>query len=109
MDCKIIINGNLVESWDPFVSTNSATQELPEEYIWSENTETEILIQPYVLPHRTKFKSDNEYQKAGGPKGWSYHQGVYVYRNRRLILCGTWFDYLKKRNLHSIWLVLEWI
>lgn len=99
---QIIINGNLVESWDPFVSTNSATQELPEEYIWSENTETEILIQPYVLPHRTKFKSDNEYQKAGGPKGWSYHQGVYVYRNRRLILCGTWFDYLKKEPAFNL-------
>ncbi|MFR2722950.1 MAG: hypothetical protein ACLTAY_15555 [Thomasclavelia ramosa] len=84
------------------ISTNSATQELPEEYIWSENTETEILIQPYVLPHRTKFKSDNEYQKAGGPKGWSYHQGVYVYRNRRLILCGTWFDYLKKEPAFNL-------
>lgn len=98
----IEINGNPVQSWDPFITANGATQELPEEYIWSEDSNTEVVIQPYVLPHKTKFKSDMQYQAAGGPKGWNYHQGVYVYRNRRLIICGTWFDYIKKEPVYNL-------
>lgn len=98
----IKINGNPIEAWDPFITENSATQELPEEYVWSEDSNTEVLIQPYVLPHKTKFATELQYQSAGGPKGWSYHQGVYVYRNRRLIICGTWFDYIKKEPAYNL-------
>lgn len=98
----IKINENTILPWDPFIVANSATQELAEEYVWSEDTETEVLIQPYVLPHKTKFASGQLYQDAGGPKGWNYHQGVYVYRNRRLIICGTWFDYVKKEPAFNL-------
>jgi len=101
-ELSIKINGNLVQAWDPFITKNSATQELSEEYVWSEDSDTEVLIQPYVLPHKTKFATDLQYQEAGGPKGWSYHQGVYVYRNRRLIICGTWFDYIKKEPAYNL-------
>ena len=38
----------------------------------------------------------------GGPKGWNYHQGVYLYRNRRLIICGTWFDFIKKEPAYNL-------
>ena len=61
-----------------------------------------MTIQPYVLPHKTKFATDDDYQVAGGPKGWNYHQGIYVYRNRRLIICGTWFDYIKKEPAYNL-------
>ena len=81
---------------------NSATQELPEESVFSDDGCGEVVIQPYVLPHKTKFASDDDYQAAGGPKGWNYHQGVYVYRNRRLIICGTWFDYIRKEPAYNL-------
>lgn len=96
------LNGNLIKAWNPFVLENSATQELPEESVFSDNNSAEVIIQPYVLPHKTKFASDDDYQAAGGPKGWNYHQGVYVYRNRRLIICGTWFDYIKKEPAYNL-------
>ena len=99
---QLSINGTPIKPWDPFISDNSATQELPEEYVWSEDTKTEVLIQPYVLPHKTKFASEQLYQEAGGPKGWNFHQGVYVYRNRRLIICGTWFDFIKKEPAFNL-------
>lgn len=70
--------------------------------MWSDDGVSEVVIQPYVLPHRTKFASDDDYQAAGGAKGWNYHQGVYVYRNRRLIICGTWFDYIKKEPAYNL-------
>lgn len=96
------LNNNIVKAWNPFILENSANQELPEESIFSEDGCAEVIIQPYVLPHKTKFASDVDYQAAGGPKGWNYHQGVYVYRNRRLIICGTWFDYIKKEPAYNL-------
>ena len=98
----IRINKNPITPWNPFVLTNSATQELSDETIWSDDGSSEVTIQPYVLPHRTKFANDDDYQTAGGYKGWNYHQGVYVYRNRRLIICGTWFDYIKKEPAYNL-------
>lgn len=96
------LNGLPIKAWNPFISENSATQELPEESIFSDDGCDEVIIQPYVLPHKTKFSSDDDYQAAGGPKGWNYHQGIYVYRNRRLIICGTWFDYIKKEPAYNL-------
>ena len=98
----IRINGTEIQPWNPFVINNNATQELADETIWSDDGASEVVIQPYVLPHRTKFASDDDYQAAGGAKGWNYHQGVYVYRNRRLIICGTWFDYIKKEPAYNL-------
>lgn len=97
----IEVNGNEVEGWDPFISSNNATQELAEEMVWS-NSDSAVVIQPYVLPHKTKFNSDEEYELAGGVKGWNYHQGIYVYRNKRLIIYGTWFDYIKKEPAYNL-------
>lgn len=96
------LNENPIIAWNPFVLANSATQELSDETIWSDDGKSEVNIQPYVLPHKTKFASDDDYQAAGGFKGWNYHQGVYVYRNRRLIICGTWFDYIKKEPAYNL-------
>lgn len=98
----IRINGNDVHPWNPFVVSNSATQELADETVWSDDGVSQVVIQPYVLPHKTKFASDDDYQDAGGAKGWNYHQGVYVYRNHRLIICGTWFDYIKKEPAYNL-------
>lgn len=72
------LNGTPIKAWNPFILENSATQELPEESIFSDNGCAEVTIQPYVLPHKTKFATDDDYQAAGGPKGWNYHQGIYV-------------------------------
>lgn len=77
----IRINGTEIQPWNPFIINNNATQELADETVWSDDGVSEVVIQPYVLPHRTKFASDDDYQAAGGAKGWNYHQGVYVYRN----------------------------
>lgn len=99
---NIRLNNNVIIAWNPFVLTNSATQELSDETVWSEDGRSEVSIQPYVLPHKTKFATEDDYQAAGGYKGWNYHQGVYVYRNRRLIICGTWFDYIKKEPAYNL-------
>jgi hypothetical protein len=95
-------------AWNPFCLSNSATQELGEE-AYCENGK-EIIIQPYVLPHKTKFKSEREFEDTEGPYGVTAHQGLYVYRNRRLLVYGTWFNYIRKEpafNLARIKLDLD--
>ena len=96
------IQGQDVVAWNPFIPDNRATEELPEEICYSEDGGYEASIQPYILPHKTKFASQDDFEKAGGPKGWNYQQGFYVYRNKRLIVYGTWFDYVKKEPAYNL-------
>ena len=61
-----------------------------------------ISIQPYVLPHKSKFHFDEDMKLAEGYKGWLQHQGIYLYRNRRLIIFGTWFGIIKKEPTFNL-------
>lgn len=99
---SFFLQGNPVTAWNPFVLDNRATEEKPEEYCYSDDGNHLVVIQPYILPHKTKFASEEDYNKAGGFKGWNYHQGFYVYRNKRLIVYGTWFDYVKKEPAYNL-------
>jgi hypothetical protein len=83
----IYLNGNQISPWDPFLTREIATQELPPESISIK--EDIVKIQPYILPHHSKL-TQVEYGKASGPKGWLEQQGFYIYRNRRLLVAGSW-------------------
>lgn len=85
----IIINGCTLSPVDPFMTAHDATQTLDAESIPMPNGE-QITIQPYVLPHFSKLSTE-EQALLGGPEGMVRNQGFYVYRNRRLIIYGTWF------------------
>jgi hypothetical protein len=107
-DIVIKVNDNKIIAWNPFVLENSATQELSKEVCYEGNKV--VTIEPYILPHKTKFSSNEDYKKAGGKKGWLQHQGFYIYRNRRLLVYGTWFNIFKKEisyNLARIKLDME--
>lgn len=93
-EISVYVNGTLLAPWNPFIPDNNARQELEQEEV-IENGHR-VVIKPYVLPHKTKFVNDDEFNDAGGYKGWLQHQGFYVYRNRRLIIYGTWFGLFKK-------------
>ncbi len=84
---RMTVNGRQVEPWDPFLSANRATQLLPETTLGE--GDTTVLVRPYVLPHESKL-SQEEHRYAAGPRGWNAQQGFYVYRNRRLIVPGSW-------------------
>ena len=88
-------------AWDPFVTKNKATQELAEEEIWDPTNKIVAKIQPYVLPHKTKFDSEADMENAKG-KSWTRNQGIYLYRNKRLIVYGTWFDIIKKEQTYVL-------
>ncbi|BCJ86816.1 ATPase [Effusibacillus dendaii] len=92
---RIFINGKRVEPWDPFMRQSLATQEFREEYV--ECNGRNIRIHAFILPHHSKM-SISEFDEAGGINGWMEQQGFYVYRNKRLIVPGTWFKMLRKNE-----------
>ncbi|MFC1621244.1 ATP-binding protein [Candidatus Omnitrophota bacterium] len=98
---KLIIsmNNNELSEFNPFNPHFLATQELPEQQIFVEGEK--IIVQPYILPHHNKVPSA-EYEKYGGEAGYLHNQGFYVYRNKRLIIKGTWFRLIKKEELNKL-------
>ncbi|MDD1419767.1 ATP-binding protein [Dolichospermum sp. ST_sed1] len=83
--------------WDPFMRDHVATQILPiEELRWGHHS---VAVQPYVLPHHSKLTKD-EFERAAGAKGWTAHQGFYIYRNNRLISAGGWLSLGLTRDEH---------
>ena len=85
---KLLLNGRPVAPWDPFMSGHAAKP-------WESPVARQITgaglveVACHVLPHRDLLAPD-EYEKAGGPEGWTAQQGFYVYRNQRLLLAGGW-------------------
>jgi Histidine kinase-, DNA gyrase B-, and HSP90-like ATPase len=85
---EITINGNTVEAWDPFLESHEATIPQPTQNIRSPGGP--VVVRGFVLPHRDRFRTESEFETAGGPEGWNAQQGFYVYRNRRLLCAGGW-------------------
>lgn len=84
---KIWINNRSVVPWDPFLKTQTATQELPTEKLDCDNHF--VIVTPYILPHKSKI-SAKLHSSAAGPKGWNGQQGFYIYRNERMLVSGGW-------------------
>lgn len=89
----ISINGRPIIPFDPFCRTNPATQVLPEETLRIGNAQ--VRMQPYVLPHHSRL-SATEYDYYRDRSDFLSNQGVYVYRNGRLMAWSGWFRLVPK-------------
>jgi hypothetical protein len=87
----MFVNGmereNQVEAWDPFLEDNASTIQTPAEVIRFGGDRLEV--QGFILPHKDRL-SESEYHAAAGPAGWNAQQGFYVYRQKRLLVAGSW-------------------
>ena len=85
---KILLTGKPVAPWDPFMTSHAAkTWNSP---IAKTAMQSGIVeVECHVLPHRDKLETD-EFKAGGGPEGWTAQQGIYVYRNQRLLVAGGW-------------------
>lgn len=86
---SLYVNGLIIQPWDPFVTGMAGLQRLEPEHLPFQGEV--IRIQPFVLPHRSRFTDDEEFARAGLGGRWNDLQGFYVYRNNRLLVAG---DYL---------------
>ena len=95
----ISMNDRELRPFDPFHSNHSATQHHPEELIRLDSGE--IRIWPITLPHHDKVTPE-EWKRFAGPEGYVANQGFYLYRNRRLIVHGTWFRLARQLELTKL-------
>ena len=93
------LNGRELRAFDPFHSNHPATQHHSEEVI-SLGART-VRIWPVTLPHHDKV-SKADWERLAGPEGYVSNQGFYLYRNRRLILHGTWFRLARQLELTKL-------
>lgn len=96
---NIFINGEQLKAFDPFFSHHRATQELTEEIIIL--NDEKIKITPYILPHYSKV-SAQDYEYYAGSGGYLKNQGFYVYRNKRLLISGTWFRLISQSEMYKL-------
>ncbi len=81
---QLRLNGHDVPAWDPFLGGHRSVEPLA-----AEQPLPGVRVQGFVLPHRSRLQKD-EFERAGGPRGWVEQQGFYVYRRDRLIVSGDW-------------------
>lgn len=89
-----------MEPLDPFMSSHPATQTIDEEKI-KIGGKDEITVKPFVIPHFSKL-TVSEKISLGGEEGFVRNQGFYVYRNKRLIVYGTWFRLIPHGELTQL-------
>lgn len=90
---SISINDHDLEPFDPFCTSNKATQLLNKEIIRINGEE--IQIQPFILPHHSKLtQRERDYYK--NRSDFLNNQGAFVYRNGRLMAWADWFKLVPK-------------
>jgi hypothetical protein len=95
----ISLNNLPLQPFDPFHSDHPATIRGPEERIRLAGQE--VVIQTFTLPHHKKLRPD-EWERYAGTAGYLRNQGFYVYREKRLIIYGTWFGLARQENLTKL-------
>ena len=93
---KVLLNGESVVPWDPFqtdlaelVAKDTVAVTVEEDVT---ETEAEFLVQAFILPRRADFPNE---ERAKDAKLGSNRQGLYIYREQRLIHAGSWLRMFK--------------
>ncbi|WP_136661685.1 ATP-binding protein [Nitratireductor sp. XY-223] len=101
---SISLNGNKVEAWDPFQEGLSELVASDTILIETESgAEAEFTVRAFILPRREEFPTD---ELAKAAKLSSERQGIYIYRQERLIHDADWLGMFQKEP-HSTLLRVE--
>lgn len=96
---KLSLNSRKLAPLDPVASNHPSTQKDPEECI--ELINGNVRIRSYTLPHFRKM-AKADWDELGGPEGHLRSQGLYVYREDRLIIAGSWLGLIKQSELTKL-------
>lgn len=61
----------------------------------------QILVKPFILPIISKLRK-KDIDALGGKESIRQRQGFYVYRNKRLIIWGTWFRIISQSEVGKL-------
>lgn len=95
---QIKMNGTVIDHADPFIMCRN-TQAMADEELFIEGTK--VVVRPYILPHISNLSAD-AIEELGGKEGLRRSQGFYVYRNKRLLVWGTWFRMMRQSELSKL-------
>ena len=89
---NIHVGGAEISAWDPFCINEKKTTCLdPKSYsVDYEGKRYEVVASPYLLPRKEDYSSIELETMAAGTKGMNRSQGLYFYRNGRLLKHGGW-------------------
>ena len=94
---NIFLNGDKLKPCDPFLTKNTQTKALPEEIVKIEGED--VAVKAFILPVESKLAPDDIDLMGGLSRTL---QGFWVYRNKRLIIPGTWFKLTNKKELTKL-------
>ena len=98
---RILLNQRPLEPLDPFHSSHQATITEPPTPEVIKVGHKEVLVQTFTLPHHKKV-TPTEWDRYELPGGYLKNQGFYVYREKRLIIHGTWFNLARQTELTKL-------
>lgn len=97
--CLFKVNGRKIEGIDPFMSKEQGYQEGRSEKLRCKGGYIEI--NTHVLPHFKRMNSKS-LERLGGANGIVQNQGLYIYRENRLINAGGWLGLAKTSQLGAL-------
>jgi len=92
----MFINGVQVDPWNPFCPEVSGTELVAEETVPVEignGSEAKFTIRAFILPRREQFPSEADAREA---RLTNHMQGIYIYRENRLIHPHDWLGMFSK-------------
>lgn len=95
---SIKMNNSELAAHDPFL-INKSTLLMDQEVITI--NDAKVTYKPYILPHISQLTKE-EINSLSGKEGLRKSQGFYVYRNKRLLIWGTWFRLLRQGDLSKL-------
>jgi hypothetical protein len=95
---QVRMNGTPVEPANPFLLKRN-TQAMADEIMMIGGSK--VVVRPYVLPHISSLSAD-EINALGGKDDLRKSQGFYIYRNKRLLIWGTWFHMMRQGELSKL-------
>lgn len=93
---EITVNNETLRPWDPFCVTEEKTEVLQKEEVpvtMPDGTSAKFTIAAYIIPKKGEYSSAAAEKAA---KGSNDFQGIYVYRENRLIHSGDWLGFFTK-------------
>lgn len=93
------LNNSVISPVDPFMIGEKGYQEGPSEKLRCKGGH--IVIQTHVLPHFKNMDTER-LEELGGADGIAQQQGLYIYREKRLISAGGWLGMARNSQLGAL-------
>ena len=96
---KIYVQHLKIDPIDPFLTTKNGYQEGPTDETFVKGGK--LLIKSHTLPHHSNL-TQSEIDKIGGMEEIYKGQGLYIYRESRLIIAGGWMGLSRTYQLGKL-------